>query len=200
MVIHKVLLSAREILFIIQHSFASFRSCTPSLILEKGNISSSFVGDIVVQIDCLKSHQMKSISCSIPIWISTSVQLLYQTEPLQGRRNMGQKKVLRRECKLTYCIVTQIATNLVEFNHCWVIQPKLITFPELFSSSQQSKTLEAAVSHCQWWVKANQRAAAAVPEDPSWEEAIPDKTTQHSDAWGKASWPPPKKKHGWKLQ
>jgi len=114
MVIHKVLLSAREILFIIQHSFASFRSCTPSLILEKGNISSSFVGDIVVQIDCL-----------------------------------------------------------VEFNHCWVIQPKLITFPELFSSSQQSKTLEAAVSHCQWWVKANQRAAAAVPEDPSWEEAIP---------------------------
>ncbi len=62
---------------------------------------------------------------------------------------MGKKKVLKRECKLTYCIVTQIAINLVEFNHCWVIQPKLITFPELFSSSQQSKTLEAAVSHCQ---------------------------------------------------
>ncbi len=188
MVIHKVLLWAREILFIIQHSFASSRSCTPSLILEKGSISSFFVGDIVVQIDCLKTHQMKSISCSILIWISTSVQLLYQTEALQGRRNMGENKVLKRECKLTYWIVTQIPTNLVEFNHCWIIQPKLITFPEFFSSSQQSKTLEAAVSHCQWWVKANQRAAA-VPEDPTWEEAIPDKTTQHSDAWGKAPWP-----------
>ncbi len=118
--------------------------------------------------------------------------------PCKEEETWVQKKVLKRECKLTYCIVTQIATNLVEFNHCWVIQPKLNTFPEIFSSSQQSKTLEAAVSHCQWWVKANQRAAA-VPEDPSWEEAIPDKK-KHSTATLEGNLPNPPKKRNTRLK